>query len=472
MSNGETGPFLFCCLADRRPRATILALDGPPATPAVGTCYIVAVTCYAMMTGSLFGSMGLIVLPAEVLRMYPETQAATLGALLALTGLTQLVAPIAGYLSDRCKHRLGRRRPYMLAGNGLLICGLTGMYVSRTYLWRNAYTANLLIGLLGLNIAQAAHTGLMADMLPRHLMGKASGMRAVQSAVGAALAFSGLGFSGLPIEYAYPSYMVVSVVTTSLVLLVAHEKQMLISPSPVNLSELLGSFVVSEKVHGDFFWVFWIRCLYYMGVSLLSFIMLYFRDAILPFAGEHPVFAPEIGDLPTYYTAFVALAGQIGAICVAIPAGAMSDRHGRKPYIIIAVSLMIGVYMTLTIPPSLFGVLCAGLVFGMANGAFLAVDYALAVDTLPDKAKAAQTLGLWGIAAFVGAALGPAILGPTLHIVGLLSVGKSFGDMLKGGAFEHYGLPGYRAILITASCFVALAALLLRKIKSRGSDLH
>ena len=47
----------------------------------------------------------------------------------------------------------------------------------------------------------------------------------------------------------------------------------------------------------------------------------------------------------------------------------------------------------------------AGL-YGIGNGAFLVVDYAIAIDTLPDKDHMARDLGLWGIGAFLGSAVG------------------------------------------------------------------
>ena len=44
-----------------------------------------------------------------------------------MTGVTQLVAPVVGYLSDRCTHPLGRRRPYMMGGAVIAVAGLAGM---------------------------------------------------------------------------------------------------------------------------------------------------------------------------------------------------------------------------------------------------------------------------------------------------------------------------------------------------------
>lgn len=74
-------------------------------------------------------------LPAESLRLWPKTPAASLGLLIAMTGVTNVVSPICGYYSDRCTHALGKRRPFMLGGAAVLILGLTGMQICSNYLW-------------------------------------------------------------------------------------------------------------------------------------------------------------------------------------------------------------------------------------------------------------------------------------------------------------------------------------------------
>jgi hypothetical protein len=40
--------------------------------------------------------------PEEALRMFPEQHAVFLAVMLLLAGVSQLVAPVAGYFSDRC----------------------------------------------------------------------------------------------------------------------------------------------------------------------------------------------------------------------------------------------------------------------------------------------------------------------------------------------------------------------------------
>jgi len=113
---------------------------------------------------------------------------------------------------------------------------------------------------------------------------------------------------------------------------------------------------------------------------------------------------------------------------------------------------------------------------GAGNGAFLTVDYALAVDTLPDKDSAARDLGLWGVSAFIGSACGPIVLGPLLHIVGLVSLGGGWDEIMgKPTATAgvdpdldvRYGLKGYQAILVAGVLFVSATAYMLKFVSTR-----
>ena len=56
--------------------------------------------------------------------------------------------------------------------------------------------------------------------------------------------------------------------------------------------------------------------------------------------------------------------------------------------------------------------------YGIGNGIYLAADFSLAVDALPDQSKRARDMGLWGVAAFIGCMLGPCMGGPLLELFG------------------------------------------------------
>ena len=72
--------------------------------------------------------------------------------------------------------------------------------------------------------------------------------------------------------------------------------------------------------HADFFWVFVTRTFYYMCISLQAFGLFMLRDV-------------QRVDDPTYFTSLLAMTGQLSAAIVAVPAGRLSDRWGRKPLV-------------------------------------------------------------------------------------------------------------------------------------------
>ena len=126
-------------------------------------------------------------------------------------------------------------------------------------------------------------------------------------------------------------------------------------------------------------------------------------------------------------------------------------------------------------------VLCS--VLGMANGIYLTMETSLAVDTLPksrsssqlkqmaeesgkkkkDKGSA-QLLGIWGVAAFLGSALGPMVGGPLLYAFGRQ------GNAANPDDEEEYRLLGYAVVLGLSSFYFLCSAWSLRYIKMSSSE--
>merc|ERR1712118_7235 len=92
---------------------------------------------------------------------------------------------------------------------------------------------------------------------------------------------------------------------------------------------------------------------------------------------------------------------------------------------------------------------------GVANGVYLAMDQAIAVDTLPSGEEAARYLGVWGIGCFLGASLGPVIGGPILSLCG---------RSLDGS----YNYSGYVVILLLAAGAFLGSGVLLRFLRESG----
>jgi maltose/moltooligosaccharide transporter len=100
-----------------------------------------------------------------------------------LTGL--IVQPLVGYLSDRTRSRLGRRRPYFLLGAVLSAIALIGMPQAHT-LW----FATVLLWLLdaSINISMEPFRAMVGDLLPLQQRATGYAMQSFFIATGALIA--------------------------------------------------------------------------------------------------------------------------------------------------------------------------------------------------------------------------------------------------------------------------------------------
>lgn len=96
-------------------------------------------------------------------------------------------------------------------------------------------------------------------------------------------------------------------------------------------------------------------------------------------------------------------------------------------------------------------------IYGTGNGAYLAVDLALALDCLPNPETTAQSLGIWGVSAFLGLAIGPVMWGATLE--------SSGGKTLQNPDVRVYPYPGYVFMLLGGCSFCWLAGATVRMIR-------
>jgi hypothetical protein len=125
----------------------------------------------------------------------------------------------------------------------------------------------------------------------------------------------------------------------------------------------------------------------------------------------------------------------------------------RQLFLYIASAILALAMVSLLVSTTMTYVNIISLVLGGAIGIYLTKDASLAVDTLPkenelDGSDTAHLMGVWGVAGFIGSALGPLLGGPLLYIVGqdLPAHGSAVGD---GSDLEEYSLQGY-----TQSSFV------------------
>jgi len=99
-----------------------------------------------------------------------------LGLMLACTGVTQLISPVVGYISDRSTSRWGRRRGLMVGGTVTACVGCLGMWYSREHGRGSAYIFSLTVCVFGVNVVYSCYTALLPDFVSSAHMGRASGV--------------------------------------------------------------------------------------------------------------------------------------------------------------------------------------------------------------------------------------------------------------------------------------------------------
>jgi MFS family permease len=227
---------------------------------------------------------------------------------------------------------------------------------------------------------------------------------------------------------------------------------------------LLRCYTIDVDKHHDFFIVTISRLFYYCGMSVQTFFLYFVHDII------------HVTDHPEAAVASLAILGQCSGAFTCYPVGILSDQFmsgRRKPFVYAACVVLSVATLAMVTATTLDDMAMLCMTLGAANGIYLTMETSLAVDTLParnceqgDEGGSAHLLGIWGVAAFLGSALGPMIGGPLLYCIGSRwpplssTAGKGKNDL-----DEEYGLAGYAVVLSLSSFYFLCSALALRYVK-------
>lgn len=359
--------------------------------------------------------------------------AAGIGGLLAVT-----VPPVVGAWSDRMSTRFGRRRPIMVVGTLLALPGLFLMMAAANY-------PELLIGYAIIqfffNAAGAAYAGVVPDVVPAQQFGKASGFLGTMTLFGIA---AGTGatfvFGDVPILY----YVIALVVVVSIVPTLWAARGEGTTPLPPAESKPLADRIrefIRPLHEGDLAWVIFTRLMVSAGITVVQINLVnFFRYVVL-------------GGAPSdKFTAIWLLVVTATALPFGFFGGLLSDRwHRRKIFVYIAgaAQALVAVVFVIFYPSAQPLVFALGVAYGVGYGLYYAVDWALAMDTLPDKSRSAKDMGLFHVALTFPQAVVPFFSGPLL-------------DALNG----PHGNGGYRVVFSSAVVFMFLGTLFVSRIKT------
>ena len=350
----------------------------------------------------------------SLLNAYNAAKASGLSVVTAVgVGVTMLIQPIAGMLSDRTRSRWGRRAPWIAAGAVVGGASISLMPVVPTIailvvLWS--------IAQLFVNLAQGPLGATVADRVPANRIGAVSaisGLVFYVGTIGGAIAAGSLfGAIGLG---AYVPLAIAMVVGVLLFVIVARDTSSRELHVPqLKASMFLLSFVAAIRDH-DYRWAWIAKVILNTGYGISSVYTIYMLQSYI---------TPALSEQQAAQTAPLLLAAGLPGTLVAMGvAGRWSDKvQRRKPFVIAASTIMSVGFLVPFIWPSLSALFIQSVIVGVGFGGFIVVDQALFIEILPDRDAAGRDLGFSTLGQNLGQALGPVIAGAIVVICGGLTV--------------------------------------------------
>ncbi len=426
---------------------------GRPKTPlAVGQ--LLAVTAYWLAITVLWGAFTFSVIPRLVespgvlgSSTHPLAGLAigvitTAGVLIAI-----VVQPTMGSISDHTRSRLGRRKPYILAGTFLDLLFLTfaaWAFWNQNY-W--AFVAAVALLQFSSNFAQGPYQGYIPDLVPGRQVGIASGLLGAANIAGnllgpglaiifVAVLPGALGFPAITLGL-FVAIGAVELITMLITVLYVPDR-----PAPETSKTLrqraLGAWGTDLLAQRDYVWLLISRLFVLTSlVSLQAFAVFFLENA----HGMSPDEA-QTAQFPLIVTVAVA------ALLSAVPGGWISSRVGRKPVLYVAIALGIVGALVIATAPDYWMVVAAAVPIGICSGVFLGVDWALMTDIIP-KAESGRYMGISNIAV---AGAGP-IASTVGGVVVFLASAAAFGPELA-----------YRSIFALMAIELVIGGLALRRV--------
>ncbi len=390
----------------------------------------------------MWGALNIQVLPSVVSDMVgPDLQGTAIGAII-FVGLVIaiIVQPAAGALSDRARFRVGRRRPFMLAGvlvviPFLVVIGLTPYY------WV------LFLAVVGVqvggNIAHGPYQGVIPDQVPPAARGRASGFFGIANLIGTIL---GAAVSGqfLAEGQVLPALLTIAVVLVGVSLMTWIFVREAPPPPPETYGHIwteVRQRVRELRGRQAFVWLMASRLLFFMGLQAMdNFLQLFIGQGL----GE---------DSPEGKTTIVLGAVLILAVLTSVPAGWASDRFGRLRLVATGTLLGLASAVLLVFAQDFVQVVAFASLLGIGLGMFTAADWAAAIDLIPDVRAAGLYMGLTNVATAGGDALASLTAGVALDVVNQIAPGY-----------------GFRMVFALMGLYFLLSVVVLAKVRAHVHD--
>jgi len=363
-------------------------------------------------TSFMWNSLHPIIVPLLLLSYGSEETKNTRLGILTFVGLilAMVFQPLWGALSDRTRHRLGRRCPWIIAGSVASVLCLAIMGVAGR-LW------GLALGYLILQVVSnailAASNGLIPDLVPEERRGHAVGIKSLLDVSGIIVAavVAGALIRGEDILAAVPMSAIAAVLAACALLTVRAalasdppEQGCRRRSPPAETARAAG--LVRDRRGADF----WRRPAevlrgrsHYATLLLSRFWMLLPSYLVQSFGLYYLRDVVRVADPARAMSELMTCIG-VSLALVVLPAGIASQRWGRKGPSLLAAIMMAACIGLLLTARDMTAIRVLAAITGLAMGIFVSVNWAWATDLAPGGA-AATYLGLANLATAGSSAL-------------------------------------------------------------------
>lgn len=337
---------------------------------------------------------------------------AAIGALIAT-----VVQLCAGVLADRRRRRIGHRQEFYLVGMTLAVPSLVWFYLAPN--WTQLLAAFFSLQLT-MNVAGGPYQAAIPDYVPRERRGFASGWMGAYQSAGNAVGLIVAGFiHDLRVVAVALAVPLIASWAVTFTYLRGRAGIVADAPSAVSPTRALLVLLFSRGLINIGFF------------TMLGFLLFYVQQS-LGITGA---------DAVTRQTALLFLTFTLSAVAGAALAARPVDRRDKRLVVTVACCGIACALGVLAAAPSLAFAYPAAGVAGLAWGAFVTADWALAAVVLPQGAMA-TTMGIWNIATAVPQVIAPLLTLPLVLRFNELTPGLgpraaivlSLGEFLAGGA--------------------------------------
>ena len=303
------------------------------------------------------------------------------GALFAVIGNV-----LFGRLSDRTTSRLGRRRPWIVGGTVVMTLAFIVMALGQTV---GVVTIGWCLAQLGANATLAPFIATISDQVPRFQRGSVSSLLGIAQNVGI---LGGTYVAQLFQDQMIILFVVPSIFAIGAMLLFAFilpDQHLRTKPPRMDLVEWVTTFWLNPLKHPDFAFAWWSRFLITLATFMFTTFRLFFLQDRVGLPEKDAPAAVTVGVL--IYTVALLASGWV--------AGKISDRTGRRKFLVAGSTLLFGVGIVILAHVTSVGMfyVVEG-ILGFAFGIYVGVDLALVVDVLPNPDDSGKDLGVFNMA--------------------------------------------------------------------------